>query len=451
MTPTLPAHLSAADFHRAVLALAPRTAVFDCDGTLWGGDAGYGFMLWSIKTGLVSRNAADWIDSRYRLYRTGDISELAICGEMVQLYTGLEETELRRAAATFFRSQIHPHIFPEMQRLVADLHATGCEIWAVSSTNNWVIEEGVRDFGIPPERILAARVAVVERPHHQHAPRRPHRRGQGRSHSSAVDRATAGRRLRQLHPRRRHARTGPRAIRRQPDARLFSKSPPCATGPSSSPPPSPRARAKPTMSAGSPRIAALQPSISIILDRLGALDTLVACTRYCVEAVPALAQLPVTVVKDSWSCTTEEILAAHPNLVLASVPYRMESLAALLKAGCPVVTLAPHTLADIYATSASSAPSSIASKRPNRLSVEMQRRSRPRAPAPQTRRGPSSIAKSGASHSFTRSPGSPSWSKPPAGNFLATPRNRLLPKPSPLPIPMSMIFCLVWRRRPRAA
>ena len=97
------------------------------------------------------------------------------------------------------------------------------------------------------------------------------------------------------------------------------------------------------------RIAALQPSISIILDRLGALETLVACTRYCIEAVPALAERSITVVKDSWSCTTEEILSARPTLVLASVPYRMESLAALLKAGCPVVTLAPHTLADIYA------------------------------------------------------------------------------------------------------
>jgi iron complex transport system substrate-binding protein len=97
------------------------------------------------------------------------------------------------------------------------------------------------------------------------------------------------------------------------------------------------------------RIAALQPSISIILDRLGALDMLVACTRYCVEAVPALAQRSVTIVKDSWSCTTEEILAAQPSLVLASVPYRMESLAALLKSGCPVLTLAPHSLTDIYA------------------------------------------------------------------------------------------------------
>lgn len=161
MTPTLPARLSADQFHQAVLAAEPRLAVFDCDGTLWGGDAGYEFMLWSIAQGVVSRNAADWIDSRYRLYRAGDISEITICGEMVQLYTGLEDAELRHAAATFFSTQVRGHIFPEMQRLVAALNASGCEIWAVSSTNNWVIEEGVRDFHISPERILAARVAMV--------------------------------------------------------------------------------------------------------------------------------------------------------------------------------------------------------------------------------------------------------------------------------------------------
>ncbi len=96
------------------------------------------------------------------------------------------------------------------------------------------------------------------------------------------------------------------------------------------------------------RIAALQPSISLVLAHLGALETLVACTKYCIEAVPALRSMPVRVIHDSWSSTTDEILAAAPNLVLASVPYRMESLAAILKSGCPVLTLAPHTLADVY-------------------------------------------------------------------------------------------------------
>jgi iron complex transport system substrate-binding protein len=96
------------------------------------------------------------------------------------------------------------------------------------------------------------------------------------------------------------------------------------------------------------RIAALQPSVSVTLDRLGCLDSLVACTRYCLEAVPALREHNLKVIADSWSSTTEEILSSSPDLVVASVPYRLESLAAILKCGVPVLTLAPHSLVDIY-------------------------------------------------------------------------------------------------------
>ena len=96
------------------------------------------------------------------------------------------------------------------------------------------------------------------------------------------------------------------------------------------------------------RVAALQPSVSLTLDHLGCLDSLVACTRYCLQAVPALRERNLKVIADSWSSNTEEILSASPDLVLASVPYRLESLAAILKCGVPVLTLAPHSLADIY-------------------------------------------------------------------------------------------------------
>jgi phosphoserine phosphatase len=160
---TLPvARLTTPEFFAAVLAPRPAVAVFDCDGTLWGGDAGYGFMVWSLETGLVSRNASDWIDSRYRLYRAGEVSEAAMCGEMVQVYAGLREDELRKATADYYHTQIEPQVFPEMQELVSRLRAGGTEIWAVSSTNNWLIEEAVSGFGIPTERVLAARVRVKD-------------------------------------------------------------------------------------------------------------------------------------------------------------------------------------------------------------------------------------------------------------------------------------------------
>ncbi len=152
--------LSTQEFLDSIRELGPRVAVFDCDGTLWSGDAGSSFMKWTIETGLVSREVTDAIDARYRGYLSGEISELAICGELVQMYQGLREPEMRQAAKSFFADLIEPNIFPEMQALVAELRASGTEIWAVSSTNDWVIEEGATRFGIPSDRVLAARVRV---------------------------------------------------------------------------------------------------------------------------------------------------------------------------------------------------------------------------------------------------------------------------------------------------
>ena len=95
-------------------------------------------------------------------------------------------------------------------------------------------------------------------------------------------------------------------------------------------------------------IVSLQPSVSVILERLGKLDTLVACTRYCLDVVPELRSRNLPLVHDAWTTTTDELAALRPDLVIASVPYRHESLAAILKAGFPVLALAPHSLADIY-------------------------------------------------------------------------------------------------------
>ena len=162
MTPTqieIP-RWTAQEFERLVLASDPKVAVFDCDGTLWSGDAGYGFMVWSLEQGLVSRSTSDWIDTRHRAYRAGLVSEVAICGEMVQIYAGLREQELREAAAQYFREHVEHHIFPEMIALAAKLHERKAELWAVSSTNRWVVAEGIHRFGIQVDRVLAADVRV---------------------------------------------------------------------------------------------------------------------------------------------------------------------------------------------------------------------------------------------------------------------------------------------------
>jgi len=144
----------------SVLRLSPRLAVFDCDGTLWSGDAGERFFDWELKRGVVSDEVIRWARARYVQYQDGKVTEDEMCGEMVQLHKGLKESDLLRLSAEFFERHFLSRIFPEMRQLVVELQNSGCDVWAVSSTNEWIIREAMRHFGIPPDHILAAAVEV---------------------------------------------------------------------------------------------------------------------------------------------------------------------------------------------------------------------------------------------------------------------------------------------------
>ncbi len=96
------------------------------------------------------------------------------------------------------------------------------------------------------------------------------------------------------------------------------------------------------------RVVSLQPSATVILDRLGLLERVVACTRYCAEVCPDAARGGRRIVADSWTAQAEEILAARPDLVIAAVPYQEKAVAEILKSGARFLGLAPRSLLDIY-------------------------------------------------------------------------------------------------------
>lgn len=81
---------------------------------------------------------------------------------------------------------------------------------------------------------------------------------------------------------------------------------------------------------------------------LGLLDRLVACTKYCADVCPEVGDGSRLIVSDSWTAQAQQILASKPDLVLASVPYQLEAVAEILKAGVRFLGLAPRTLNDIY-------------------------------------------------------------------------------------------------------
>jgi HAD superfamily phosphoserine phosphatase-like hydrolase len=157
-TQTLP--LTTEKFLQSVLALQPRVAAFDCDGTLWSGDSGENFFDWEINKGVVSAEVGRAMRARYLEYKAGKVSEEDMCGEMVTMHRGLSETTMMQAAREFMSSAFPGRIFPEMQQLVQKLDQQGCEIWAVSSSNEWIIRAGMEQFGVEPDRILAAKAEV---------------------------------------------------------------------------------------------------------------------------------------------------------------------------------------------------------------------------------------------------------------------------------------------------
>jgi phosphoserine phosphatase len=155
-----PLHPAQHDFLESVLRLEPRVAAFDCDGTLWSGDAGITFFEWEIERGVVPTAIGRAMRARYAEYKAGKVSEDDMCGDMVTMHKGMSEAFLMQAAAEFMARSFPSFIFPEMRELVRRLHENGCEVWAVSSSNEWVIRVGMRPFGIADNRILATQAEL---------------------------------------------------------------------------------------------------------------------------------------------------------------------------------------------------------------------------------------------------------------------------------------------------
>lgn len=148
-------------FIESTLRLDLRVAAFDCDGTLWAGDAGERFFDWELREGGIVSSALDKpMRQRYAAYKRGEVDETTMCGDMVTMHKGVSEAKLMDAATRFFDEFFVLQIFPEMQELVRRLQENECEVWAVSSSNEWVIRAAMKHFGIPEDRILAAKVEV---------------------------------------------------------------------------------------------------------------------------------------------------------------------------------------------------------------------------------------------------------------------------------------------------
>jgi phosphoserine phosphatase len=155
-------HPTTQEFLETVVRLEPRVAAFDCDGTLWSSDAGETFFDWEIRNGVVPAEVGQAMRARYVEYKAGKVSEEDMCGEMVTMHKGMSDVVLMGAATEFMTRFFPGSVFSEMKELVRRLQEIGCDVWAVSSSNEWVIRAGMKQFGIAEDRILATKPELEE-------------------------------------------------------------------------------------------------------------------------------------------------------------------------------------------------------------------------------------------------------------------------------------------------
>ena len=95
-----------------------------------------------------------------------------------------------------------------------------------------------------------------------------------------------------------------------------------------------------------PRIVSLAPNVTSILHEMGAMQDVVAVSRWCKDIAP-VQHLPS--VGDCWKLSMREVMQHQPTLLIGSVPFALETVEEILAEPVAFLAINPRTLADIDA------------------------------------------------------------------------------------------------------
>ena len=137
-------------FLDSVLRLEPRVAAFDCDGTLWAGDAGERFFDWELRERQSwHRSIVRPLRERYAAYKRGEVGRTTMCGEMVTMHRGISESKMMEAAVRLLRLSFRRLRFSRNARVGASSARKWLRSLGGFVSNEWVIRAAMKHFGIP--------------------------------------------------------------------------------------------------------------------------------------------------------------------------------------------------------------------------------------------------------------------------------------------------------------
>ncbi|MBE2254240.1 MAG: haloacid dehalogenase-like hydrolase [Myxococcus sp.] len=136
---------------------APRTAVFDADGTLWRGDVGEDLLRYLGANRLLPQ-APEGAYARYEALNAE--SPVDSYGYAVEVMAGLREAELSRTCAAFFADRYLGRVFPFVRPLFEALRRADVTVWICSASPRWIVEAGGQALGVSPEQVIGVDAEV---------------------------------------------------------------------------------------------------------------------------------------------------------------------------------------------------------------------------------------------------------------------------------------------------
>ncbi|HEY9840869.1 MAG: HAD family hydrolase [Candidatus Sericytochromatia bacterium] len=137
--------------------LQGQVAVFDADDTLWRHDAGEAFLKF-----LLERNKLVNVPAGFDVFANYE----ALCAQnkwlgypyASQVMAGMKVADIKALAKEFFTGPFQANIYPGQRSLIQRLQRAGVEVWIVSASPQWLIEQGAPYLGVPADHVVGVRL-----------------------------------------------------------------------------------------------------------------------------------------------------------------------------------------------------------------------------------------------------------------------------------------------------
>lgn len=138
-----------------------KLALFDADGTLWRGDIGEAFFRHQIDRKSIPHAPKSDAWGTY-IGEALKGNTVKAYGWLAQWNAGVREIDFIRWCEEFFEIMWAKNVFEPVREFTHMLRNAGFEVWVVTGSPRWIVQAGIKGFGITADRVIGTSVIVKD-------------------------------------------------------------------------------------------------------------------------------------------------------------------------------------------------------------------------------------------------------------------------------------------------